>query len=219
MNATTENPLARCETLMLDMDGTLLDLAFDNYIWLELVPSVFAETKGMSTEAARETLFRTFRELQGTLDWYCLDHWSERLQIDVMALHREHRSRIRYLPGAETFLRQVGANVKHVLLVTNSHVGTLELKAESTGLLEHIDRAYSSHDFGHPKEDQAFWQNLEAAEAFDPDTTVFIDDNASVLASAERYGIKNLLQITQPDTSGRTKQAEFPALSAVADLV
>ena len=26
------------DTVLLDMDGTLLDLRFDNYFWLELVP-------------------------------------------------------------------------------------------------------------------------------------------------------------------------------------
>ncbi|MDH3916294.1 MAG: haloacid dehalogenase, partial [Chromatiales bacterium] len=27
------------DTVLLDMDGTLLDLRFDNYFWQELVPS------------------------------------------------------------------------------------------------------------------------------------------------------------------------------------
>ena len=32
------NILNKCDTLMLDMDGTLLDLAYDSFIWLDLVP-------------------------------------------------------------------------------------------------------------------------------------------------------------------------------------
>jgi len=36
MNTDPQTALERCETLMLDMDGTILDLAFDNYIWLNL---------------------------------------------------------------------------------------------------------------------------------------------------------------------------------------
>ena len=75
--------LERCETLMLDMDGTILDLAFDNHIWTDLVPRRYAAANSMTFEAAREKLFEKYRAVQGDLEWYCLDHWNERLGIDV----------------------------------------------------------------------------------------------------------------------------------------
>ena len=31
------------DTVLLDMDGTLLDLAFDNYFWQTLVPETYGE--------------------------------------------------------------------------------------------------------------------------------------------------------------------------------
>ena len=38
------------ETVLLDMDGTLLDLHFDNHFWLQHVPVCYAEKHGLSHE-------------------------------------------------------------------------------------------------------------------------------------------------------------------------
>lgn len=211
--------LANCRTLLLDMDGTLLDLAFDNDLWLNKVPQVYARRHSLDAAEARERLYATFRRLRGSLDWYCIDHWSDLLDVDVLALHLEHRARIAYLPGAEDFLRRAAAADVRVLLVTNSHRDTLALKAEETGLDVYFDGVYSSHDVGHPKEDAAFWSAIAAVEAIDRETTVFVDDNEAVLAGAEAFGLSRLLQVTRPD-SGRPVRADadYPAIAGVAQL-
>jgi putative hydrolase of the HAD superfamily len=117
--------LNECETLMLDMDGTVLDLAYDNYVWKELVPEHYAEAKGISVDLARSRLYAKYRAIQGDIQWYCLDHWSERLGLDVLELHRGVNHRIDYLPGAKRFLQALHEHDVRVLLVTNSHPDTL----------------------------------------------------------------------------------------------
>ncbi len=107
MKIDPQTALQRTRTLMLDMDGTVLDLAFDNYIWKDLMPRRYAAANGMTLAAAREHLFEQYRSVQGGLDWYCLDHWAERLGIDVVQMHHDVNHRIGYLPGALEFLRTV----------------------------------------------------------------------------------------------------------------
>ena len=53
-----------CETLMLDMDGTLLDLAFDNYVWKTLIPERYAGTHGLPVDEARRELLGCFHFLR-----------------------------------------------------------------------------------------------------------------------------------------------------------
>ena len=36
------------DTVLLDMDGTLLDLAFDNYFWQKLVPETWGAKNGVT---------------------------------------------------------------------------------------------------------------------------------------------------------------------------
>ena len=212
--------LRECQTLMLDMDGTVLDLAYDNYMWMHHVPEQFAAKNGLEPSAAREQLYAKFDAMRGQIEWYCLDHWSYYLDLDVAQLHRDENHRIGYLPGAEDFLRAVRKQDIRVLMVTNSHKETLTIKDEMTGITGHFDGIYTSHAFGHPKESQEFWQALAREENFDPSTTLFIDDTASVLRSAAEYGIEMLLEVTNPDTTAEARESsEYPAVGGVSELL
>ena len=205
---------------MLDMDGTLLDLAFDNYMWLTHIPQAYATAHNLPGDAARDELYAQFRSLRGELEWYCLDHWSERLQIDILALHHAERSRIGWLPGAQGFLETVRRDGLRLLLVTNSHPDTLLIKSQVTGLERYFDAIYSAHEFGFPKERHEFWRSLAEVEAFDPATTIFVDDTEPVLASARDFGVAYPVRITQPDTTREPHAAgEFTAIAGVADLL
>src|SRR5690606_34728337 len=95
------------DTVLVDMDGTLLDLNFDTFFWRELVPQRYAEVHDLNVSAAHAVLAPRFEARVGTLEWYCLDHWARDLELDLKTLKREHRERIRFLPGAEAFLANV----------------------------------------------------------------------------------------------------------------
>ena len=205
---------------MLDMDGTLLDLAFDNYMWKELVPRRYAVENDMSFDDARELLMSKYEAVQGDLEWYCLDHWCDRLGIDVVQLHHDVSHRIGYLPGALEFLRAVHKQDVRVLLVTNSHPDTLALKEAMTGLGDYFDGLHSSHDYGYAKESQGFWNALQEDVGFDRETTLFVDDSQPVLRSAHEYGIEMLVTVPHPDTSEPVKDgSDFRGVQRVADML
>jgi len=216
---TARTPIDDIETLMLDMDGTLLDLAFDNWMWLEHIPAAYADRHGLAPAVAHEQLGSYYRRLAGELDWYCLDHWSERLDLDILGLHRAARERIGWLPGARPFLEAARRPGRRVLLVTNAHRDTLALKAEVTGIDRFFDGIHSAHDFGHSKEKRGFWEALARRERFDPQTTLFVDDTEAVLASARDYGLEKLVAIHRPDTSRKARPpGDFPGVHGVRDL-
>ena len=220
VNNDPKTMFTRCETLMLDMDGTVLDLAYDNYVWKELVPEHYAKVTGIGIDDARNRLFAKYHEIQGDIQWYCLDHWSERLGLDVLELHRGVNHRIGYLPGAKKFLEALREHNVRVLLVTNSHPDTLALKDEVTGLAGYFDAIYTSHQFGFAKERQEFWQALQKEEHFVTDSTLFVDDNRTVLNSANTYGLDMLVEISQPDTSEPVREtAAYTGVKGVADML
>lgn len=220
MNTDPETALAQASTLMLDMDGTLLDLAFDNYVWKQLVPQRFAARNNLDFDEAYALLTERYASVQGNLEWYCLDHWCERLEIDVVQLHHDVSHRIGYLPGARRFLQHVRQQGMRVLLVTNAHPDTLALKDASTGLGDYFDGMHSSHHYGHAKECQSFWQALQTDVGFEPESTLFIDDSQTVLQSAADYGIGMLLTVTQPDSSSPLQTgSSFRGVQRVADML
>lgn len=208
------------DTVLLDMDGTLLDLRFDNYFWLEVIPERFAQRHCLSVAEAHAVLGPRFAAKQGTLDWYCTDFWSRELELDVAALKHEMRAEVRYLPGAEAFLEALHASPLRAVLVTNAHLDALRIKAQVTGLLRYLDLAVSSHQYGVPKEHPEFWLKLQADLNLDPARTLFVDDSLPVLRAARHHGIRHVVAIAHPDTTlARREITEFPHVAAIGDLL
>lgn len=208
------------DVALLDMDGTLLDLRFDNYFWLELVPERYATRHGLTIDAARAALTQRFVAKQGTLDWYCTDFWTRELSLDIAGLKHEVREQVRFLPGAENFLQALSERGIRTALVTNAHQNSLAVKAAQTGLTRYFEHVVSSHAFGVPKEHPEFWLKLQAELDFDPTRTLFVDDSPAVLRAARRHGIAQIFAVSRPDSAQGARQiAEFPVVEAVVELL
>jgi len=208
------------DTVLLDMDGTILDLAYDNYFWRELVPRCLARDRNADLDTVRADLFAHFARKQGSLDWYCLDYWTEELSLDLRALKSASSHRVRYLPGAVDFLRNLQATGKPVALVTNAHAHTLQIKKGVAGLARWIDTFVSSHEFGVPKESAVFWAGVQQRLGFDPARTLFIDDSLPVLDAAAASGIGGVLAVSWPDTRQPARVIERHAsVEALGQLV
>jgi len=188
------------DTIFLDMDGTLLDLYFDNHFWQEFIPKRYAEEHGLSYAEADKIMKDKYQRVVGTMDWYCVDYWTEQLSLDIEALKREISHYIAIHPHVENFLQRLHASDKQVWLVTNAHRKSLDLKMQKTSLDKYFDEIICSHDYGLPKEDPAFWQRLKEAKPYEPTNTLLVEDSLSVLSSAREFGIGHLLAITHPDS-------------------
>jgi HAD superfamily hydrolase (TIGR01509 family) len=208
------------DTVLLDMDGTLLDLRFDNWFWQELIPSRYAAANGLALEKTQDLLAPKFVEVRGTLQWYCIEYWSRELKLDIGSIKRDAVRQASFLPGAQEFLLKLKDSGKRCVLVTNAHPKTLAIKDAQVALTQYFDACYSTHTFAHPKESAAFWPRLAAEERFDAARTLFVDDSLSVLECARDFGIRWLRAVRRPD-SGRPPQhtGDYVAVDRVADLM
>jgi putative hydrolase of the HAD superfamily len=217
---TANLPWPDIDTVLLDMDGTLLDLHFDNHFWLELLPQRYAELHGISRAMAELELAPLFNDHVGKLTWYCLDYWTRELNLPIREMKREIAELIALRPAADEFLAALREAGKRVVLITNAHRDSLSLKLEKVELAPWFDRLISSHDYGYPKEEPQFWHALRQDLDFDPARALFIDDSLPILRSAGRFGIAHLLAVREPDSRRPAKDTEeFAAVDDYRELV
>lgn len=205
----------RIETVLLDMDGTILDRHFDDHFWLEHVPQRWAVNNHTTVEYAKKHLYDLFRSQENTLNWTDLDYWSDRLKLDIPLLKREIEHLIAVHPHVVEFLLFLKQHNKKVWLVTNAHSKTLDLKMRTTRIGPYFDGIISAHQVGLPKEDDRFWGKLQDFISYDPELTMLAEDSETNLATAERFGIRYLIYISRyssritPQASERFQTIEY----------
>jgi 5'-nucleotidase len=222
MNAPTLSPVqwAGIDTVLLDLDGTLLDLAFDSHFWRQRVPEAWAQRRAITLAQAHAELQPRFAAREGTLDWYCIEYWSRELELDIRALTQSAAHGIRWLPGAREFLQRVRVLGKRLVLITNAHPIALAIKDARTEVISYFDAGFSSHRFGAPKEHAQFWLELAKVERFDPARSLFVDDSLNVLRAARAAGVGLIYAVRRPDSAAAPRaHREFPAVDAVAELL
>lgn len=211
----------RADQVFLDMDGTLLDLHFDNHFWLEHLPRRYGEANRLTEAQARDLIVPMIMAERGSLNWYCTDYWSERLSLDITALKAEVGDRIAYRPRVRDFLQALRNNQLTPVILTNCHPDPLRLKLDRTGLDQLVDRVISSHDLGAAKEDQAFWDRLLEHHTHDRERAIMVDDSIPVLESARQAGIGQCLAILAPDSQqpAREPHPEIPSVAHFDELL
>lgn len=213
-------PWSDIDTIMFDMDGTLLDLHFDNFFWQQLVPRCYGEKHGVSEAAALEIIHCKYAEVRGTLSWYCLDYWQQELELDITALKSSVKHKISVRPSVENMLKELRLSGKRVLLITNAHPASLSIKMDHTGISHYFDQCISSHSLKLAKENPGFWKSLQSLEKYDPERTVLFDDSLPVLRRARREGIKHLFGIEKPDSRRPVVLLdEFPQIGDFAKIL
>lgn len=211
---------ARVDTLVLDMDGTLLDLWFDNLVWNERLPARVAARRGLAPDAVRDSVRATLDAARGTLDYYCFEHWSRTFDLSMAEVEADVEAHIALRAGAAAFLHGARRRVSRMVLATNAHPHSLARKLRVTGIAASFDYLVSSHDIGFPKEDARYWPRLAAHVGLVADRSAFIDDNAAVLRAARAFGIAQVFGVARPDSRGAPLYYdEFPAIESLERLL
>lgn len=183
------------------MDGTLLDLDFDDHFWIQFMPTFLPEQHGYSGDDLNLKFHTPMRTTRGTLDWYCVDYWTEQLNMPVMPSMRRHRHLIRWRPGVTDFLRIARLAGLKLIVATNAHREVWQLKADTLDLVQYVDAVVSSHDYGKPKEAEHFWRSIERQLDLNLERCAFFDDSEAVLASAQTHGVGTVVGIDHPNSN------------------
>ncbi len=207
------------DDVLLDMDGTLLDRHFDNFFFEEALPRRYAALHELPFEEARALLFAMYRSVESELAWTDLHYWSRRVGVDVVAMHRELDHMIQFLPGAEEFLRFLRRIGKRITILTNAHASGVSVKTARTGLDRHVDRILDAFQVGFLKMRPEYWPTCQRLVGFNPERSLFMDDDEGCLRAAKRFGVMHLVHSAKSSSQlPAAPHGEFPSVSSFLPL-
>lgn len=208
------------DTVLLDMDGTLLDRHFDNVFFEEELPRRYAAKEGLEFADARDRLFAMYRETEGTLNWTDLPYWSRRLGLDVEEMHREFQHLITFLPDAVEFLTRLRARQRRVHVVTNAHHSGVAIKVARTGMDRYVDGIVNAFHVGYLKMRPEYWPKCQRLIGFDPSRSLYIDDDEACLAAAQDYGVQRVLHRARSSSQRPpAPSSQFQSILSFEDLI
>jgi putative hydrolase of the HAD superfamily len=210
----------RIDDVLLDMDGTLLDRHFDNFFFEEELPRRYARLHALPFEEARDRLMAMYRSVEGELAWTDLHYWTERVGIDVVAMHKELDHMIGFLPGAEAFLQYLRELGKRVTIVTNAHRSGVAVKAAKTGLDRLVDRIVDAFEVGYLKMRPEYWPACRRLLGFNPARSFYMDDDERCLIAAQHFGVAHVIHSARSSSQlPPAPLARFPSVSSFAPLL
>ncbi len=213
-------PWDKIESVLLDMDGTLLDKHFDDYFWEQYLPEHYSLLHDISVNEARNQLLERYQTVQDTLDWSDLDFWSRELGMDLPDLKLRINHLIGVHPYVIEFLEFCLKQRKKLYLITNAHSRSLSIKLAKTAIGPWFDRIICAGEVGAAKEDLAFWDRLRAMLNYDPKRTLLVDDTEKVLFTAREHGLGYLLFVARPSSRQRVQYScNFPSIEYFKELL
>lgn len=202
----------KVDHVLLDMDGTLLDLAFDNDFWGHQIHAHYAALHNVSYDNVVAKFEPIFRSVEGSLNWYSTDHWTQQYGFDIIALSQSFKDEIRWLDHAQQFLLGLRDGGIKTTILTNAHPDIVELKHSVVGIRDYVGDVISSHEIGYAKEHPLFWEDALAMTGISKNEisdnrVLFFDDSVPVLNAAISAGIHYSVMICAPDSTRPKKMS------------
>jgi len=179
--------MGRIEVVSFDMEGTLVDTSFSNFIWEEDIPRLHGEQHGMTLEASKELILAEYREVGDERpEWYDVGYWFRRLGIsgDWRELLERRRSNCRVYPEARGVLDRLRDT--YVLIVTSNTIREfLDVQLGTLGpYFIHVFSAPS--DFGEVKKSPEFYGRICQIVGVAPEAMAHVGDHRKFDCEAPR---------------------------------
>ena len=182
--------------MLVDMDGVILDNTYDNNFWQNQIPGVISKNKNISFEDAKRLAVQIFNYKKNTKDWYDVDYWSNMLNVDIEAEKRSSISfdRIQLYEGVTKTLNKLKDNFR-LILITNAHRKTLNIKLEKYDLSPYFENMICAHELHYVKENIQLWYMLKSRFKLDYTKTLLIEDTINNINVGLSAGISQAVYL------------------------
>ena len=167
-------------TVSFDMNGTITQGRFVDLVWGEGVPTLYARSRGIPVDKAKELVFREYAELgEQRTDWYDIRYWFKRFGLgeDWTGLLMSFRSEVAPFPEAVEVLEQMGKEYR-LVVTSNASRDFMDIELAAAGLDGYFSSLFScTSDFGEVKKTPEVYARVCRALSISPDEMAHVGDH------------------------------------------
>lgn len=150
--------------IAFDMDNTLFDKNFDNYIWNEEIPRLYAKKNNISLEEGKRHVYAEYyiREwIKPVDDWTNIENWFEifGLEFDLSVLD-DLKKNTKIYPDTKETIEYLSKKYKLIVL-SNANINFINVKMTIDGLEKYFEKIYSvPFHFSYPRKNEKTYRQL-----------------------------------------------------------
>ena len=166
--------------ISFDMDGTLVDPEFTDWVWLHGIPTLYSEKAGLSFEEAKDFVVKEYLKVgEGAIEWYDIKYWFQFFQLEESwkGLMERYVDKINIYPDVNHILECLR---EKFLLVLTSNAGRefIDMEMEATGLRRYFEQIFSAtSDFQEVKKTASVYQRICEILGANPEEIVHVGDH------------------------------------------
>jgi HAD superfamily hydrolase (TIGR01549 family) len=166
--------------ISFDMDGTLIDPEFTDWVWLHGIPALYAEKAKLSFEEAKHFVVEEYLKVgEGAIEWYDIKYWFRFFQLEQSwkDLMHQYVDKVSTYPDVQYILDRLKEKFP-IILTSNAGREFIDVEMEATGLRKYFNRIFSAtSDFGEVKKTVGFYRRICDILAVHPQEIIHIGDH------------------------------------------
>lgn len=161
------------------MDGTLVKPEFNDLIWRQVIPELYARKNEIEIEEARGFIEGEYDKIgEYDLRWYSLAFWLDYFRLDVREkeILGEYAGKVSLYPDVLSTLEKLSKNYQ---LVIASCMGNdfIDIKLRKRNIKKYFKRVFSAVSIGLIKKEESFYLALCSSLAIKPNELIHIGDH------------------------------------------
>jgi len=153
----------RIKVISFDLDGTLVEPEFNEWVWGVGIPRLLAEKRGVSFDEAKEIVEEEYRKVgDGSLQWYDIKYWFNFFQLNGhwKPLLNRFSHKIKTYPEVSKVLQDLSSHYR-LIIISNATREFIDVEVEMTELRRYFSRIFSAtSDFGQIKKTAEFYGRI-----------------------------------------------------------
>jgi len=166
--------------ISFDMDGTLVESGYTDWVWNQGIPELYAAKAGYSFDDAKAFVEREYRKVgEAAVEWYDIQYWFQYFQLERSwrALMEHYVDKINVYPDVHHLLDRLRGRFR-MILTSNAGREFIDVEMGATGLDRYFDQIFSAtSDFREVKKTPRFYRRVCEILNVSPADLVHVGDH------------------------------------------